>query len=139
MTPILLIQELETRSLGKSVFLRRERDVWDQLQRQKGLLADANELLLARSAKVEDLHLRCADMKAEAATAQEQVAPLAARVKELEEELTRVAGDRDTFRSRAKEAMASTKALGGQLGVEQGAHLLAKGALAEALEVAKTS
>ena len=49
--------------------------------------------------KVEDLHLRCADMKAEVATAQEQVAPLAARVKELEEELARVAGDWDVFRS----------------------------------------
>ncbi|XP_066323648.1 uncharacterized protein [Miscanthus floridulus] len=42
-----------------------------------------------------------------AVTAQEQVAPLAARVKELEEELTRVAGERDAFRSRAGEATAS--------------------------------
>ena len=48
MTPILLTQELETRSLGKSVFLRQERDVWDQLQWQKGLC--------------------CADAKVEAAT-----------------------------------------------------------------------
>ena len=63
------------------------------------MLPDANELLSARSVEVEDLCLRCADMKAEAAMAQEQVAPLVARVKELEEELTRVAGDRDTFRS----------------------------------------
>ena len=69
MTPVLLPQELETRSLWKSVFLRRERDVWDQLQRQKGLLAGANELLAARSAEVEDLRLRCADVKVEAATA----------------------------------------------------------------------
>ena len=51
------------------MFLRRERDVWDQLQRQKGLLAGANELLAARSAEVEDLRLRCADVKVEAATA----------------------------------------------------------------------
>ncbi|XP_066384658.1 uncharacterized protein [Miscanthus floridulus] len=58
----------------------------------KGLLADANELLAAWSAEVEDLHLRCADVKVEATTAQEQVTPLAAQVKELEEELTRVAG-----------------------------------------------
>ena len=69
--------------------------------------------------------------------AQEQVAPLAAWVKELEEELTRVAGDRDTFRSWAEEATTSAKALAGQLGAEQGAHLLAKGALAEALKVAE--
>ena len=69
MTPVLLTQELKTRSLGKSVFLRRERDVWDQLQRQKGLLAGANELVAARSAEVEDLHLHCADAKVEAAMA----------------------------------------------------------------------
>ncbi|XP_066320713.1 uncharacterized protein [Miscanthus floridulus] len=59
--------------------------------------------------EVEDLHLCCVDMKAEAAIAQEQVAPLVARVKELEEELTQVASDQDTFRSRAKEATASAK------------------------------
>ncbi|XP_066316640.1 uncharacterized protein [Miscanthus floridulus] len=77
--------------------------------------------------------------KAGAMEAGEQVASLAARVKELEEELTRVASDRNTFRSRAKEATASTKALAGQLGTEQGAHLLTKGALAKALKVAKAS
>ncbi|XP_066375551.1 uncharacterized protein [Miscanthus floridulus] len=62
-------QELETRSLGKSVFLWWERGVWDQLQRQKGLLASANKLLSARSAEVEDLRLCCVDAKVEAATA----------------------------------------------------------------------
>ncbi|XP_066384924.1 basal body protein 10-like [Miscanthus floridulus] len=103
---------------------------------QKDLLAHANELLSARSAEVEDLRLRGADMKAAAAVAQEQVAPLAAWVKELEEELTRVAGDRDAFRSRAREATASVKALAGQLGTEQGAHQLTKGALDEALKSA---
>ena len=53
------------------MFLRWERDVWDQLQWQKGLLADANELLSARSTEVEDLRLHCADMKAEAAAVRE--------------------------------------------------------------------
>ena len=48
---------------------------------------------------MEDLRLHCADVKVEAAMAQEQLAPLAAQVKELEEELTRVASDRDAFRS----------------------------------------
>ena len=62
---------------------------------------------------MEDLRLRCADMKAEAATAQEKATPLAARIKELEEELTRVASDRDTFWSRTEEAMTSAKALAG--------------------------
>jgi len=64
---------------------------------------------------------------------------LSARIKELEEELTRVAGERDTFRSRAKEVTASAKAIAGQLGEEQGADLLMKGALAEALKVAEAS
>ena len=59
---------------------------------------------------MEDLRLRCADMKAEAATAREQVAPLAARVKELEEELTRVAGERDALLSRADEALKAAEA-----------------------------
>ena len=103
------------------------------------MLANANGLLSVQSTEVEDLRLRCADMKAEAATAQEQVAPLAARVKELEEELTRVADDRDAFWSRAEEATASAKALAGQLGAEQGAHQLTKGTLAGALKVAEVS
>ena len=88
---------------------------------------------------MEDLRLRCADMKVEAATAREQATPLATRIKELEEELTRVAGEQETFRSRAEEATASAKAIAGQLGAEQGAHLLMKGALAEALKVAEAS
>ena len=69
MTPVLLTQELETRSLEKSVFLRPERGVWDQLQRQKDLLARANELLSAQSVEVEDLRLHGTDMEAAAAMA----------------------------------------------------------------------
>ena len=111
----------------------------DQLQWQKGLLAGANELLSAQSAEVEDLCLRCADAKVEAVMAQERVAPLVARVKELEEELTRVASDRDAFRSRAEEATASGKVLAGQLEAEQSARQLTKGALDEALAVAEAS
>ena len=139
MTPVLLPQELKTRSLGKSVFLQQERGVWDQLQWQKGLLASANELLSARSAEVEDLRLRCANTKVEAAIAQTQLAPLAARVKELEEELTRAVSDRDAFRGRATDATASAAALAGQLGAEQNAHQLTKGALDEALAAAEAS
>ena len=47
MSPVLPIQELEARSLGKSLFLRQERDVWDQLGQQKDLLTNANKLLSA--------------------------------------------------------------------------------------------
>ena len=121
------------------MFLWRERDVWDQLRQQKDMLANANELLSVRSAEVEDLRLRSADMKAEAATAREQVAPLAARVKELEEELTWVAGEWDALLSRAEEATVSAKAIAAQLGEEQGAHARTKGALDEALKVVEAS
>ena len=71
--------------------------------------------------------------------AREQVAPLAARVKELEEELIRVVGERDASRSWAGEAMTLSKVLAGQLGVEQSAHQLTKGTLDEALMVAEAS
>ncbi|XP_066385127.1 uncharacterized protein [Miscanthus floridulus] len=50
-----------------------------------------------------------------------------------------MAGERDAFRSRAREAMASSKVLAGQLGAEQSAHQLTKGALDEALTVAEAS
>ena len=89
--------------------------------------------------EVEDLRLCCADAKVEAATAQTQLAPLAARIKELEEELTRAVSDRDAFRSWAEEATASGKALAGQLGAEESAHRLTKGALNEALAAVEAS
>ena len=112
------------------MFLQKERDIWDQLRRQKGLLADAQGLLSARSAEVGDLHLRCADLQAEVAMAKEQSAPLVAKIKELEEE-------RDSFRSQAQEATASAKATAGQLGVEKSEHLWTKGALSEAVKAAE--
>ena len=57
----------------------------------------------------------------------------------MEEELTRAVSDRDAFRGRATEATASAVALAGQLGAEQRAHQLTKGALDEALAVAEAS
>ena len=62
-----------------------------------------------------------------------------ARVKELEEELAHAASERDAFRPRAVEATASATALAGQLGAEQNAHQLTKGALDEALAIAEAS
>ena len=114
------------------MFLRRERGVWEQLRRQKGLLADAQELLSVRSAEVEDLHLRCVDLKAEVAMAKEQAAPLVARIKELEEE-------RDSLKSWAQEAMAFAKVTAEQLGTEQSEHQRMKVALVEATKAAEAS
>ena len=114
------------------MFLRREMGVWEQLRRQKGLLADAQELLSVWSAEVEDLRLRCVDLKAEVAMAKEQAAPLVAKIKELEEEW-------DSLKFRSQEATASAKATTGQLGVEQSEHQLTKVALAEATKAAEAS
>ena len=50
-----------------------------------------------------------------------------------------MAGERDAFRSQAEEVTISAKAITGQLGAEQGTHLLTKGALEEALKVAEAS
>jgi len=49
-------------------------------------------------------------MKAEAAMAWEQATPLVARIKELEEELTWVAGERDALLSRVDEALKAAEA-----------------------------
>ena len=57
----------------------------------------------------------------------------------MEEELTYVVSDRDAFRGRATDATASAAALSGQLGAEQRAHQLTKGALDEALAAAEAS
>ena len=57
----------------------------------------------------------------------------------MEEELTHVVRDRDAFRGRAVEATASAAGLAGQLGVEQRAHQLMKGALDEALTATEAS
>ena len=88
---------------------------------------------------MENPRLRCADATVEAVTARERVAPLAAWVKELEEELIHVAGERDASKSQAGEAMTLSKVLAGQLGAEQSAHQLTKGTLDEALMVAEAS
>ncbi|XP_066320487.1 uncharacterized protein [Miscanthus floridulus] len=63
--------------------------------------------------EVEDLRLRYADVKVEAATAQTQLTPLAAQIKELEEELTqlgseasRAAAETRRWEQKAKESEA---------------------------------
>ncbi|XP_066384789.1 uncharacterized protein [Miscanthus floridulus] len=79
------------------------------------------------------------ETEVEAVTTQTQLAPLVAWVKELEEELTCAVSDRDASRGRAAEATASAASLAGQLGAEQRALQLTKGALYEALAAAKAS
>jgi hypothetical protein len=68
-------------STAKSLFLRRESNVWDSLRSQRAVLTKANERLAQQSAKVADLWILCDELKSEATSArvealsaQEQVA-----------------------------------------------------------------
>ena len=56
-------------STAKSLFIRRESDVWDSLRSQWAALTEANERLAQRSAEVADLRLLCDELKSEAASA----------------------------------------------------------------------
>jgi hypothetical protein len=56
-------------STDKSLFIRRESDVWDSLRSQRAVLTEANERLAQRSAVVADLQLLCDELKSEAASA----------------------------------------------------------------------
>jgi hypothetical protein len=57
-------------STAKSLFVRRESDVWDSLRSQWVALSEANECLAQQSAEVADLRLLCDELKSEAAAAQ---------------------------------------------------------------------
>ena len=54
-------------STAKSLFIRRESDVWESLRSQRAALAEANERLAQRSAEVANLRLLCDELKSEAA------------------------------------------------------------------------
>jgi hypothetical protein len=67
-------QELADMSTAKSLFIRRESDVWDSLWSQWAALSEANERLAQRSAEVADLRLLCDEQKSEAAAARIEAA-----------------------------------------------------------------
>ena len=56
-------------STAKSLFIRRESDVWDSLRSRWAMLSEANERLTQRSAEVADLRLLCDELKSEAVSA----------------------------------------------------------------------
>jgi hypothetical protein len=61
-------------STAKSLFIRRESDVWDSLRSQWAALTEANERLAQRSAEVAGLRLLCDELKSEAAAARAEAA-----------------------------------------------------------------
>jgi hypothetical protein len=61
-------------STAKSLFIRRESDVWESLRSQWAALTEANERLAQRSAEEADLRLLCDMLKSEAAVARTEAA-----------------------------------------------------------------
>jgi chromosome segregation ATPase len=109
-------QEIKERSCRKSLFICHESCVWAALPHQRAPVEDANKRLCEKSAEADELRVIHAVLKKEAAQArdaaakaqedatkaQEEVAKaredlalLLARVKELEEDVAHVSGQRD--------------------------------------------
>jgi septal ring factor EnvC (AmiA/AmiB activator) len=61
-------------STAKSLFIRRESDVWELLRSQWATLTEANERLAQWSAEVADLRLLCDELKSEVAVARTEAA-----------------------------------------------------------------
>jgi hypothetical protein len=116
-------------STAKSLFIRRESDVWESLRSQRAALAEANERLAQRSTEVADLRLLCDELKSEAAaarieaasaraealSARELVASQAEEMRLRQLELGQAIGERDQSRSQAANAVSRAEALRGQL------------------------
>jgi flagellar motility protein MotE (MotC chaperone) len=111
-------QELKERSHHKSLFIHHESGVWAALTRQQALVEEANKRPSKKSAEADELRVVHAALREEAAQAREAMttaredatkaqkevakahedhAPLLARVKELEEDVTLVSGQRDAL------------------------------------------
>jgi hypothetical protein len=95
-------------SAAKSLFIRREADVWGSLPFLRTTLAETAERLSQRSVEVADLRLLCVDLGAEAAAA-------CAEAQRRQLELGQVIGEQDQSRGRAAEAESRAEALGDQL------------------------
>jgi hypothetical protein len=54
-------------STAKSLFIRRDSDVWESMRSRWAALTEANERQAQRSAEVVDLRLLCDELKSEAA------------------------------------------------------------------------
>jgi hypothetical protein len=74
-------------STAKSLFIRRESDVWDSLWSQRAALIEANERLAQRSAEVADLRLFCDELKSEAAAARTEAASARAEASSAREQV----------------------------------------------------
>jgi hypothetical protein len=82
-------------STAKSLFIRRETDVWDSLRSLRTVLAEANERLAQQSTEVADLRLLCDELEVEAAAARAEAASARTEAQQRQLELGQVIGERD--------------------------------------------
>jgi predicted nucleic acid-binding Zn-ribbon protein len=72
-------------STAKSLFIRRESDIWESLRSQRAALTEANERLAQQSAEVADLRSLYDELKSEAAAARAEAAPARAEASSARE------------------------------------------------------
>jgi hypothetical protein len=126
-------------STAKSLFIRRETDVWGSLRFLRATLAEATERITQRSIEAVDLRLLCDELEVEAAAARAEAASARAEAQQRRLELGQVIGERDQSRNQAAEAVSRADVLGGQLAeVSARARALAEG-LAVAVGSAQAS
>jgi multidrug efflux pump subunit AcrA (membrane-fusion protein) len=119
-------------STAKSLFIRRETDVWGSLWFLRAALTEATERLAQRSTEAADLRLLCDELEVEAAATRAEAASARTEAQQRQLELGQVIGERDQSRNQAAEAVGRAEALRGQL-----AEVSARaGALVEDLVVA---
>jgi predicted nucleic acid-binding Zn-ribbon protein len=70
---------------AKSLFIRRESDIWESLRSQRAALTEANERLAQQSAEVADLRSLYDELKSEAAAARAEAAPARAEASSARE------------------------------------------------------
>jgi hypothetical protein len=107
-------------STAKSLFIRRESDVWGSLWSLKAALVEANELLAQRSTEVADLWLLCDELKSEVAATRAEAVLARMEMQQRQLELGQVISEWDQSRSQAAEAMGRAEALAEDLAVAVG-------------------
>lgn len=94
MTKVFLpVQELMTRSMFKSIFIRHKRGVWDALQCHRATLLRLNEQLARRSTEVANLTSQGDRLKEEGAVDCEEVRRLRYKVYGLRKEVDHHEGE----------------------------------------------
>jgi hypothetical protein len=110
--PASLPQDLTDLSTAKSLFIRRDADVWGSLWFLRAVLTEATERHAQRSTEAADLRLLCDELEVEAAAARAEAALARTEAQQRELELGQVIGERDQSRNQAAEAEGRAEALG---------------------------